>query len=126
MAAGPPTTTATALAGRVATADHVALLRLLLYRGISPPNYCTTSRLLLPLLAVLLSDHNGVSRLLTGPRRLPTSYNNATVATGQWISGESFRARTDWSVIPDLAVGILSAGTNAGIPAIEIKTGKAA
>lgn len=127
MAAGSSTTTAaTPLAGRVATADNVALLRLLLDGGIAPSNYCTTGGLLLSLLAVLLPNNNRVSWLLTGPWRLPTSYNNASVTTGQWISGKSFRARADWSVIPDLTVGVLSAGPDAGIPAIEIKTGKAA
>ena len=57
---------------------------------------------------------------------LSSSNDNTSLTRDQRITSESFLAATDWTMVPDLAVGILSAGTNAGIPAIEIKTGKAA
>ena len=53
---------------------------------------------------------------------LSSSNDNTSLTRDQRITSESFLAATDWTMVPDLAVGILTTGANTGILAVVVKT----
>ena len=78
----------------------------------------------LPEVAVLLTDHHEVVdwRLSGG---LATPDNDLPLAEGEGVPPEALPAGADRSVVVDLTVGVLTAGSDAGVPAVVVEAGEA-
>ena len=71
--------------------------------------------------SVLLTNHNNIP-LWRLPGALPASYHHLTITSYQRITSEPLLAAADWSVISDLAVGVLTTGASTGVSAVVVKT----
>ena len=104
----------------------MTLLGLLHRRAVPSTNHGPTDGWLVPELAVLLTDNDGVPRLLSGPGGLSATNYHPAVTASQWISSEALGTRADGSVVAHLTLCIVAAGSNARIPAVVVKAGQAA
>jgi len=75
----------------------------------------------IPEVAVLLANDNHIV-LSWWSLTLSSSNDHSSLTRNQRIASESLLAATDWTMVPDLTVGILTTGANTGILAVVVKT----
>ena len=75
----------------------------------------------IPEVAVLLANDNYIV-LSWWSLTLSSPNDHSSLTRNQRIASESLLAATDWTMVPDLTVGILTTGANTGILAVVVKT----
>ena len=74
--------------------------------------------------SVFLTNHNNIP-LWWLPGALPASYHHLTITSYQRITSDPLLTAADWSVIPDLAVSVLTTCADTRVLAVVVKAGQA-